>query len=617
MPVPPEAIAVLQKFLDAATQKDETAMRACLTKKTLESGQFDGTGPQGVRFVLGEPAMEADAVIIPVKAYPLDTPPEQDATATPAMQLQCIIVLEEGAWKFDLAGTMERMFSGGMEAAMQQAVQSIGTAMQGVTEALGETMKQAFGESAAQPAVNYLEASTDYAPEELLPLLNMTPLVKQTAALSAICREPVPVSAAIEDLLQQVGSDDRKTLINWFDDTLFEGWQTIFALLNASQPFAGRLKGIRIEPAKDVENRMLILDGSDLVYRMFLNTTDGYYNDEWIAGLLPGLLAALPEKSEQTAGHRLIQLETETADLELFKQHAVPRTMRHICELLGKNLTLEANFDSVYDTTRDTRQLYRWTLNRIHGALALACRDEKRKRQLAAELTGIRLNLGGTPDDRHAKFEDGILEVSIQYFNGEKGSFYERDLDKVLAGEPIIFVEPEAAAEEADSKKDTDDDADEKEEEGAETKDHAGDAEDDAEETAANDAIRAKNLSETNFRTAAASLKENEPMWAATANGCRTSSYARTGFRFPGRRLRPRPTLHPPGHVRCPGSLPSHASGKAEMAVLFPQNRPRCHQRLNFPNRRRGHPRRRHAGRDRAPAESRRAAADATGVGSI
>jgi hypothetical protein len=209
MAVDPKAVAVLQRFLDAAMRKDEPAMRECLTKKTLESGQFDGTGPQGVRFVLGEALMEGEVVMVPVKAFPLDLPAAEETTAQPAMQLQCLMVQEEQAWKFDLAGTTERMFSGDMEAAMQQAAETIGTAMQGVTEVLSETLKQAFGGPDEKPAVNYLEASAEYAPEELLPLLKMTPLPKQTAGLSAICREAVPVSAAIDDLLQQVGSDDR------------------------------------------------------------------------------------------------------------------------------------------------------------------------------------------------------------------------------------------------------------------------------------------------------------------------------------------------------------------------------------------------------------------------
>ena len=52
-------------------------------------------------------------------------------------------------------------------------------------------------------------------------------------------------------------------------------------------------------------------------------------------------------------------------------------------------------------------------------------------------------------DNVRMKREDGILEVSLQYFRGETGAFYETDLDKVLAGEAILPPMTEGAAESA------------------------------------------------------------------------------------------------------------------------------------------------------------------------
>jgi len=61
-----EAVQVLRTFLDAGLRGDHVAMRGCLTKKTLASGKIDESGPQGVRYVLGEPTSEGEAVIVPV-----------------------------------------------------------------------------------------------------------------------------------------------------------------------------------------------------------------------------------------------------------------------------------------------------------------------------------------------------------------------------------------------------------------------------------------------------------------------------------------------------------------------------------------------------------------------
>ncbi len=495
--IPPEAIAVLQTFLDAGLKNDLPTMRTCLNRASLESGQFDGSSPQGVRYVLGDASMEGENVLVAVSAFPVDAPPG----APPAMQLSCLLVQEEGQWKFDLATTTQRMFSGGLEAALSQTAEALGTAMQGITETLGATMAQAFGESdsGAKP-VDWLAAPLEILPEELLPLAEFTDIPKVAAALSGAARSPVLAMGAIKDLLYSLNSDERDVLVNWFDNQLFEGFGSIFSLLNTRMPFTNRLRAFRIEPAKYTDQRLLILDGSDLVYRMYLNTTDGYYSDEYFADLLPGVLAGLPPVIDATVvGHRLIHTDEEEANLDLYKDRVVPRYMRRICELLGKNITLKAQWEDIYNPREDTRQLYRWGLNRIYGAIALACRDAQRHEQLVKELTTIDLIFGSDVSQRFAHFKDGTLTVSIYYYSGEAGCFYERDLDRVLAGEEIRFVdpnpEPEGSEESGDKK--------------------------DAEETAAeenapaqSDAEKAQSLNDENFRSAVTSLKPNEPTWA-------------------------------------------------------------------------------------------------------
>jgi hypothetical protein len=226
--VPPEALDVLRSFLDAGLRRDEPAMRACLTKKTLEAGQFDGSSPQGVRYVFGAAAMEGEAAVVPVRAFALEGPAEGDPAAVPVMEMPCVMVQEEGQWKFDLVATTERMFSGGLETAMSDTVAALGTAMEGITQQLGDVMREAFGGSSSgdekKDAPHWLDAPLDIAPEELLPLPVFVPLPKVAAALSDACGSPVEALAAMNDLMRIFEADQRETLFTWFNEQLFEGF---------------------------------------------------------------------------------------------------------------------------------------------------------------------------------------------------------------------------------------------------------------------------------------------------------------------------------------------------------------------------------------------------------
>lgn len=59
--------------------------------------------------------------------------------------MPCLIVREEGQWKFDLPGSMDRLFGGGLDAMVQQLASTMATAMEGVGQAMAEGLKEAFG----------------------------------------------------------------------------------------------------------------------------------------------------------------------------------------------------------------------------------------------------------------------------------------------------------------------------------------------------------------------------------------------------------------------------------------------------------------------------------------
>lgn len=163
--VPAAARTVLQAFLDAGLARDEAGMKACLTRHTLESGQFNpDSAPDGLRFVLGDGQMEGKMAVITMKGFPTDAP----ADSPPAMEMACLMVQEEGQWKFDLSGTMDRMM-GGLQQVMEQMAASMGDAMKGIGEAMAEGLQEAFNGLAAAPSEPEPELNPGMAPEPLPP----------------------------------------------------------------------------------------------------------------------------------------------------------------------------------------------------------------------------------------------------------------------------------------------------------------------------------------------------------------------------------------------------------------------------------------------------------------
>src|SRR4051812_27130346 len=88
-------VTVLHAFLDAGLRRDQPAMRACLSKNTLASGQFDGSSPEGVTFSLADAHTENGVTIVPMKAFPIAAP----QGSPPAMEMQCVMIQEQGRWK--------------------------------------------------------------------------------------------------------------------------------------------------------------------------------------------------------------------------------------------------------------------------------------------------------------------------------------------------------------------------------------------------------------------------------------------------------------------------------------------------------------------------------------
>lgn len=433
-----EATRVLQAFMDAGTRHDEEAMRACVTRATVESGSMNASGgPEGMRFVLDEQHREGDVVVIRARAFPLDAP----EGAEPALEMACLMVQEDGQWKLDLMATMERMLGGNLDEAMGQMADGLSQAMEGVGEAIGEGFRQAFGEEPAQldEDQKWDDASLTPSGEELQGLPALSDLPKTQAALSDAVGSPVLMQAMMTELLQQTSADEPEELANWFEDQLFAGWAAMLSeVAQQGIVLKNRLRAVRIEAVNQVESRLLVLDGSDLVYRMRLPFQGGFFQDDEVRAMLPGVLAGLPETIEESvSGYRLIANEDEYPDLDLYRRHVAPRLMRRIGEAAGRHVALGINWSEMSDATQSGATLSLWGLQRVLGGIVLACLDPARRQALNAGLARIRIVLNHEVVQRYARYEDGTLEVGLGFYGGAKTGPYEYEIAQALAGSPV------------------------------------------------------------------------------------------------------------------------------------------------------------------------------------
>jgi hypothetical protein len=428
--VPGEAVEGLRAFLDASDRQDMEAMSARVTRQTLASGKLHGP-PMQVRYELGEGRMESAAAVIPVSGFPKDAP----KGAAPEMLMDCVMVREDGLWKLDLPETMQRMLGGKLDSAVQQVADGLGRAM----EQMGKAVATALGGCRVEDDESWDRASLTPEPDEQIPLEPTIRLVQTTLRVTYAVGTDVPVELAAgkppENLPPEQVEQMIRQMTDWFDGSMFAEWQPLFeGIVAAGVPLRGRLRSVRIEEAKQPENRVVVLDASDLVYR--LNPAPGgTFSNEELAAIFPGVLAGLPARMNSTISeYRGLPADGEALALEFYRERWVPRWMRRIRELLGKPVKLELDWARAADATLTAAQLPLWGLNRAYGGLAYACLDPARKEQLKRELDTVELAVGASVTRRFARYDDGKLSVGICYQGGDTPGCYEHEIARALAG---------------------------------------------------------------------------------------------------------------------------------------------------------------------------------------
>lgn len=458
------ALQVLQTFVAANARGDTDAMRACLTESTLASGSFTGAANQDGVVTLGTPTTdgEGDAakVFIPMKMSPPMSPeieaiPEAER---PSQELLAHMVRENGVWKFDLqASTAELMKA--LEAAMGEAMGQIGTAMSGMADGIAGAFKEAFGGEGGSASETIEEAQTwdgvSLEPEshELFTQAHMTTLEKTQAAMSESLGFEVPCRVDLGGLLALFGSTESKQMLDWLDEQLLAMWPhnivggyTSQQLENGGFVLKDRLHGFRLEPAQDLAERFVATDLNEVIYRFDPRHSDGYFSDDELRRLMVGVLAGLPEPiNPASATMTTFSDRGAPTSVEDYTNILAPRAMLRINQLVGRNVRLDIDWDSLRDVTNAGMLLQRWGLGRVVGGIVLASLDSYVGDRIKDNLRAIRLSGTYYTSDRMVKFENGRLEIRVCLTGHEKGCFYEVDIAEALDGKPILPLEESSA----------------------------------------------------------------------------------------------------------------------------------------------------------------------------
>lgn len=433
-----EAAAVLRRFIEANDRQDGDAMKACLNRSTLEGGGFSGPMPAEIKLRMGEPEPAGDRVIIPVGMHTADSGPD----APPVDEIRCVMVVEDGAWKFDLQTSTQAEMDE-LDAAFEGMAEGIGQAMSGAMEAIGNAivggLDGSSDEELPEPS-DWLDAEEFPREEEwsVLPtLVGMNKLTFFVSDKGGKSHSAVRTEAAFDAgaFIEQLGEGTPATLLATLEKELGQGLGRAMDRAREQLPRAvARLRAVRIEPPRDYLARCLVLDGPDLVYQIELREPAGRYTPEELLRIVPGVLAGLPEDADRyPAGKSMLPTPESPLDERAYRDVVAPRLMRRLCRMVGQPIGLDVDWSMLVCDENAARAMCLWGLNRVVGAVGLVFPEGSEERPSEGWLRAVRMTTSyGTGS---ATFERGVLSVEITPGYGEKGCLYEHQIAAVLRGE--------------------------------------------------------------------------------------------------------------------------------------------------------------------------------------
>ncbi|MFN0207115.1 MAG: hypothetical protein ACKVS6_12500 [Planctomycetota bacterium] len=148
---PSDPKLVIREFIEATRRRDSQAMRNCMSKKTLESGEFHEDGPEIASYEISNPIEDQGETIVPTSLVAKNPPPGLPGMPNQpgTIVMPFVVIRESGGWKIDMGRSTDRLFGGGIDklfAQMADTMQSVMKgAMEGVTNAMAAGLEEAFG----------------------------------------------------------------------------------------------------------------------------------------------------------------------------------------------------------------------------------------------------------------------------------------------------------------------------------------------------------------------------------------------------------------------------------------------------------------------------------------
>lgn len=422
------AVACMRAFIDANDRQDPDAMKACLTRQSREEEGFSGPAPGEVTFRMGEPEDQGDHVIVPIHVF---APGDENE---PVDQLRCIVVEEEGAWKFDLIRTLAPQMEA-VEQALGEAMGQIGEAMGQAFSAIGDAFTDAFGPDTTAPSTwEHVDLAPDQ--EELRTLDGLEILPKATQALSDALGRHVPCTCDLQGFMNAFGSLTSDAMLAMVDDEAVAALAQAMADLAPHYPLFSRIRAIRIEPAQYPSDRAFLADGPDLVYRFNPRSDQGVFSPGEIATALPGAVAALAESQDGwPEGMSILPPRYSDVDRDRFRRTTAARMMRRIAACVRGPVALDAPWHDFERSHAIVPTLAEWSLNRVVGGLELARADGLLDNKDDGWLSTVRIEFVDDPAQRDVTLSDGVLRLAVCPDAGEPGSVSEYDIYGVLDGQ--------------------------------------------------------------------------------------------------------------------------------------------------------------------------------------
>ncbi len=240
----------------------------------------------------------------------------------------------------------------------------------------------------------------------------------------------VDVQIDVGSFAGQDTPDDAIQVMHKLEHEVFRNFAAIIANAGQQLILPGRLRAVRFVHVSYYAQRVIHLEGADLVYRLNLTDDAGRYSDSELAEIIPGVLAGLPDSIENA--EPAMEYDSDVKRVRFYRDQIGIRLAERTRALAEKEFAFEIDWLDVACDSYAAEGLPLWGLHRVCGAIGLWCADADRKALLQNELNAIYIKTVSDASNKRIVLEDGRLVMHISFSDGERGCYYECDIVRAL-----------------------------------------------------------------------------------------------------------------------------------------------------------------------------------------